>query len=336
MRRFAGWLAWLIVLGFAAGVAAAWLWPFRFEDRSGPIDLVERGLILVRSADWHLGLMSLVLAATLGVLRFPRQALVGLGLALWLLWPSLLSFVPGPAPKASGETLRVGVANLHTSNPDWAALPGIMLDASPDLLALQEHSGHWSREAPIRLGERWPHHGPDLQHRSNAPRYGVRLYHRTEFIEAPAPVAMGLGDDDGRVVRGVIEFGGRRVSVYSTHLPHDVLYTHQARIARPMMRELLRAIELDPNPIIMMGDFNTTPRGPRMAAFRRAGLRNAWSIAGRGRGATWRSDFPLRDLVGLRIDHVLISEELVCTKIERTGEFGSDHIGLIAEIRWRD
>ncbi|TVS06304.1 MAG: hypothetical protein EA423_05790 [Phycisphaerales bacterium] len=328
-------MAWAVTLGAAGLVALAWLWPFSFEDRSGPTDLVERGLIFIRSADWHLGLLTLALAALLAAFRFRLQAVTAALLVCWLLAPSLWHFVPRPTPEAEGPILRVGVANLHTRNPDWATLPGIMHDAEPDLLALQEHSGHWNREGPARLSGRWPHKGPSLRHRSNAPRYGVRLYHHTPFVEAPAPVPMGVGDDDGRVVRGVIEFGGRLVSVYSVHLPHDVLYTQQARIARPLMRELLRSIELDPNPIIIMGDFNTTPRGPRMAALRRAGLRNAWSMAGRGRGVTWRTDFPLRDFVGLRIDHVLMSEELVCTFIERTGDFGSDHLGLIAEIRWR-
>lgn len=325
----------MFVAGVVGLLAAAWLWPFRFGDISEPLNIVERVLIVVRSADWHIGLALLPCLLLLAALRFWCQTGVLALAAVWCLGPWFLLWLPRSAPEPSGETLRVGVANLHTGNPDWATLPRIMLDAEPDLLALQEHNGHWSREGPQRLGDRWPHFGPDLQHRSNAPRYGVRLYHDSAFIEPPTPMAFGLGDDDGRVVRAVIEFGGRRVSVYSVHLPHDVLYRSHVRIARPQMRELLRAIELDPNPIVMMGDFNTTPRGPRMAAFRRAGLRDAWSMAGRGRGVTWRSDLPLLDLIGLRIDHILLSEELVCTFIERTPEYGSDHVGLIAEIGWR-
>ena len=66
-------------------------------------------------------------------------------------------------------------------------------------------------------------------------------------------------------------------------------------------------------------------------AFRGAGF-DAYSLAGWGRGATWRSVGLLRWAPGLRLDHIYLSEGLTCSECYTGNRTGSDHRPVVARI----
>ena len=81
--------------------------------------------------------------------------------------------------------------------------------------------------------------------------------------------------------------------------------------------------------IVLMGDFNTLPWS---LAFRRltadTGLQHA--AAGFGYRPTWPAQRP--PILGIPIDHFLVSHGLVVHEFGTVGPTGSDHLGIYAEI----
>ena len=82
-------------------------------------------------------------------------------------------------------------------------------------------------------------------------------------------------------------------------------------------------------PVIVAGDFNTTPWSPHFRdLLATTGLRDA----GTGRG--WLPTWPGRlGPAGIPIDHVLVRGEVAVTGLRRGPDVGSDHYPLIADLR---
>ena len=91
------------------------------------------------------------------------------------------------------------------------------------------------------------------------------------------------------------------------------------------------AVQQLPRPLLVMGDFNAREESPVVQNLLRTGLRDAWSVAGRGWGFTYghavhkRIDF-------LRIDHILVSPELTVSRAKVGGSRASDHNPVIADL----
>ena len=91
------------------------------------------------------------------------------------------------------------------------------------------------------------------------------------------------------------------------------------------------AVQHLPRPLLVMGDFNAREESPVVQNLLRTGLRDAWSVAGRGWGFTYghavhkRIDF-------LRIDHILVSPELAVSRARVGGSLASEHNPVIADL----
>ena len=82
------------------------------------------------------------------------------------------------------------------------------------------------------------------------------------------------------------------------------------------------------NPLIVVGDFNTTMWSPFYKNMVKTGkLRNARS--GFGILPTWPTFMPL---VYIPIDHFLVSKEIGILKIHTGRNIGSDHLPLITDL----
>ena len=104
--------------------------------------------------------------------------------------------------------------------------------------------------------------------------------------------------------------------------------------ARPLRREQARIVrkEIDesPYPVIVVGDFNSTPVSYTYLKISH-GLHDAWAETSWGR---WGTTCKKRGL-GVHIDYILSSEELVpviCTIHNETT--GSDHRPVVATLAW--
>jgi endonuclease/exonuclease/phosphatase family metal-dependent hydrolase len=153
----------------------------------------------------------------------------------------------------------------------------------------------------------------------------------------------------GYVVRTRFRWRGRAAAHYNVHLrsfarpapPPGTSWAHPARwrrliaaLGRAYRRRahqadrLRRLIEAETRPVIVSGDFNSTPHH---WSYRRIaeGLTDAFAAGGRGRGATWPSAFPL-----VRIDHVLAGPAWRVTSARVPSLRLADHRPLLARLRW--
>lgn len=94
-----------------------------------------------------------------------------------------------------------------------------------------------------------------------------------------------------------------------------------------LVHELL---DSQPNPVIVAGDFNSTPFGKGYLAFKReSGLSDA--ARGTFRAGTWPS--PLFAPLGIAIDHVFISDQIHVQDYKVAEGLGGDHRPITVDLR---
>lgn len=85
-------------------------------------------------------------------------------------------------------------------------------------------------------------------------------------------------------------------------------------------------------PVIIAGDFNSSQDHAAFRSLLRTGLNDASRLTGQSRTPTWPSDSPLRPM-GAQIDHILVSDPLTAVEAEFVELGGSDHLGVLADIK---
>jgi len=106
--------------------------------------------------------------------------------------------------------------------------------------------------------------------------------------------------------------------------------TAQAAAARDaQLGELAARIRSVEEPLVVVGDFNISPFSPHFARFvEQTELTDAF--AGRGPEITWPTFLPI---MGIPIDHALVSRDWRIVDYRRLPAFGSDHYPMVIEIQ---
>jgi len=303
------------------------------------------------------------LLAAAGMVAALRRRRVGWGLAATAGLALLVARfgVPGwGAPSASARAqptlslLTYNVPTLSRSNP---SLVTVLQRADADLIALQEIA--------VRSAKR-----PGVQYLPRALRAVVdstdhRLpgLPRSTLVSQPVLGRLALdslgverlpsGSAPQSVTRVPFEWQGRRAVLYNIHLhtvfpdkPWEVSrstlgswsfwqtfwsgYRRGIRQRAAQARHIRRLVEAESVPVIVAGDFNSTPHD---WAYRHlaASLQDAYRASGAFGGGTYPASRPL-----VRIDHVLVSDawEVVDADILEAQAL-SDHRPLLARLRWK-
>ncbi|QZY28265.1 endonuclease/exonuclease/phosphatase family protein [Nocardioides coralli] len=124
------------------------------------------------------------------------------------------------------------------------------------------------------------------------------------------------------LVRATIDVDGRRVDVFSTHLEHA-----SRRVRTQQAGAVVERVRQSPRPVVVGGDVNAVPGTPPLRRLQRAGLVDAWAVAGRGDGFTVPAYAPRR-----RIDFVLADRSFRVRSTEVVLSSISDHRGVLAEL----
>ncbi|MBA2416893.1 MAG: endonuclease/exonuclease/phosphatase family protein [Geodermatophilaceae bacterium] len=103
------------------------------------------------------------------------------------------------------------------------------------------------------------------------------------------------------------------------HLQHNSAPARAAQLA-VVLQELPQA------PVVLAGDFNATPDAPELRVLGGRFV-DSWERAGRGRGASFPSRFPLR-----RLDYVFVSAGLTAQKAAVVPTSASDHRPLVVDL----
>ncbi|MBY0351695.1 endonuclease/exonuclease/phosphatase family protein [Tabrizicola sp.] len=198
--------------------------------------------------------------------------------------------------------------NMLFRNADLAALEADMRAANAQIVTLQEVSEP-NLALLAALRDLYPY-----QQTCPGPRVGGTAI-LTRLTPVPGTAFCGPGLAALQVVAG--NEGQGRVWLVSVHLPWPWPYPQAERIER-----LLPILDRLQGPAILAGDFN-------MVRWANSVQRLSGILGTRPAGPTFGSYVGWSSRIGLPIDHVFAPRG---GRVSPRGAFGSDHLGLLAEV----
>jgi endonuclease/exonuclease/phosphatase (EEP) superfamily protein YafD len=295
----------MLGLVLALASAAAWLAPF-----SWLFDLATHFRL-----QYFYGFLVTLSALAIGG-RW-RWVLALFPVALANALPLLPYFPHAIAVASSARRITLVNVNLLSSNRHYETLLTSLEQKSPDLVLLLEFNERWRKDlAP--LDARYPY-----QVRvAKAGPYGIALLSRIPFIDARSFMLGATPAIEARVV-----FEGQALHVVGVHLRSPVS-SRRAAERNEQLLELEALATRDQERIVFFGDFNSTPFSPYFKGWlERSGLTD--SALSRGLTITWPVFLPM---LGIPIDHCIVSDDLAVLDRERLPAFGSDHYPLLTVI----
>jgi endonuclease/exonuclease/phosphatase (EEP) superfamily protein YafD len=261
--------------------------------------------------------------AALAIRAYPAAAVLAV-VALVHGWVIKDLWWGGTASAASGGLpLRVVSANVLSQNRTPEKVLEFVRAADPDLLVLVDaRQRHWQ---PVlgALEALYPYEAPQAW-RERPP---VILFSRHRIIDAQ--VVRPPGGRRSYLMAHVM-VGDQTLAVVGVHpsSPSPAKGSASRRRNRELDHIADAARDAD-RPLIVAGDFNTTPWSPYFSDLvAAAGLRDA--AAGQGYIGTWPTWFwPAL----IPIDHVMVRGPLAVTTLRRGPDVGSDHYPIMADLR---
>jgi endonuclease/exonuclease/phosphatase (EEP) superfamily protein YafD len=309
VRRTAAAAVCLAVVGFVAVLAASFvpLHPLALVEHFR-VQLAAGGLAVVGAAGW------LAFGPRWLDARWFDAALIALLVLACVIVPDL-----GAARRAvpDGAPVRVLEVNVLRSNRSFQQVARLIADEQPDLVALVEVDARWLAELAPALAA--------YPARIEAPRddnFGLALYARGALA--------GGGEHLGSRLPSIVaeaQHGRARFAVVVEHpFPPltGALYDDQLRHF-DAVAERVRGLA---GPFVIVGDLNSTPWS-RAYARLRGGTGACDSRAGFGVQASYPAE---GWLLGIPIDHVLVSCAIGVRDRRIGPDVGSDHLPVIADL----
>jgi endonuclease/exonuclease/phosphatase (EEP) superfamily protein YafD len=280
------------------------------------------------AASWRPHVAIGVLVVAVLCLAFSRRWMAGLLVAVALtlgadvLWSGLVSAQTEAGAIRTDEApmARVMFANVLRSNPDLADLMDWVAEQDPDVLVLTEVvPGHVEEIAGAMEGYGYQ----VLEPRHHA--FGMTIYSRFPIADHQFAMlttdTLSEGGPITLVARIETEQGVLAVAGVHPFPPANVA----SMIARN--RQLEAAVDLlwdIEEPLVVVGDYNATPWSPALRQFAEELDLHGFNIA-----ATWPVWI---GFTGIPIDHALISNELLFSRIEVGPNIGSDHRPIVIDV----
>ena len=281
-----------------------------------------------------------------------------------------LAYDPGYGPLVATR-VRIATWNLWGRYGPWEARLPVIIEnlraVNADILALQEvwddGARNQAREIAAALSYAEPVYAHNLE-RDGAQSGNAVLsrwpIERSEVRTLPRKGVNGAVDDEGEERLCVFaEIGGPRgpIQVFCAHLSWS---DDHSAIRQEQTREIARFIrETRPRsfPAVLCGDLNAEQdsdelrilTGGAAAPMPRVILRDAWRAArNTSPGYTWSNDNPFAAAsldLDRRIDHVMVGQPKlggvghvrsahIAGDVPIDGMWGSDHLAVVAELRY--
>ncbi len=262
-----------------------------------------------------------VLALSLGRRRWPLVAAAFGLVMLHLVWvtPSLRTAEALPQDVSKVRPVRVVSANLLGVNADTADIARELREASADIVLVQEVTDTWAKALSSReMLELYPERS--LVVREDSFGIGVMARH---------PIAVEVVDFGVPAMLITLQVGDAKLSVLHAHTLPPRLIEMVGEWHR-MMDRIENEVRRLPRPLLVAGDLNATQFSERYERLQALGLRGAHEAVGRGLATTWPNGrFPLPPI---RLDHLLVSDDVSVLDVREGIGRGSDHRPLLAEL----
>lgn len=251
----------------------------------------------------------------------------------------------GPLSIHHQQPVRVLVLNMHAGKDaagkrNLDGISALVTQVSPDLVLLQEvdrrttRSGGEDQVDALSSGTRLDAaFAASLLHYDGG-QYGIALLSRgaigfsaTQALPVTPGQTRAGGSHEPRVA--LVAFAGVRQTdwtVINTHLdPSD----QQARTQEvAALVAAVRDQQLAARPLVVGGDFNSTPDNPVLQMVAAMKLHDAWTECGSGDGFTYPANAPAK-----RIDYLWLSADLHCATAQVVDTQISDHRPLLVTMR---
>jgi len=220
---------------------------------------------------------------------------------------------------AVGETsaFRVITANVHVRNRNPEPLIELVRNDEPDVYAIVELTQRFADALSV-LDDDYPYQVvvPDTG------PFGIALYSRWPLHDSRVFELEGLP-----VIYAEILRDGAPWHIIAAHLLPP-MSAEMAQIRGDQLDGLAEFVETVSGPVVLVGDLNISPYSPFFADFvLRAQLRSA--LQGFGPSYTWPAFAPV---LGIPIDHVLVSNDVDIAGYFRAPNIGSDHFPLMVDM----
>jgi len=215
--------------------------------------------------------------------------------------------------------VRVMTTNLNWANSRVTSVRKVIENLNPHVIGLLETNERWEQELQ-EVGERYNsyyHHGPDDG------KFGVAIMSRYPIVDLKV---INLSDEAYPSLLASIDVNGDEVRALVVH-PPPPMSAELTRIRNEQFDAIAEMGRADPR-LIVMGDFNSTPWVP---GFRRLSRGNGLTLTSRGfpYATTWPTEL---GMMGIPIDHILISGGMRVVRHESARNIGSDHRPVFADI----
>lgn len=312
--------------------------------------------LVVGDRHWSIGALNifaiyyfvplLVTVPLVMVLRARRLTMFGVILAMVASFWTTPYFVPKAAALPTGQVLRVMTFNIWAQNPDTSDIERYIRQVNPDIVALQESTAKYAQEGIATLRGQYPYQA------NIGYMWGNLILSRYPILsEEKIPQASQRTYSDQQ--RITVKVGDQTIALYNIHLSYPLL--GRTRIQSPLwfiesasryddkprneqLQMLLKRLESETLPMIVMGDFNMSDQSPTYQTIA-ARLNDSWKEQGWGLGASWpnarKAGLPAFVPPLIRIDYIWHSNAFRVVEIKQGIALGSDHIPLIATLELR-
>lgn len=274
----------------------------------------------------------------LGLLSFswPKRLL---GVLPVILFVSLYGgmFLPKTsASPESGTTITVMTHNVEAVNSNYERVAKVILEADPDIVALQELTIDIAEGLNPLLSNRYPYQA--LLPRINYSGVGVYSRFPIEVVETftAGHMAQHL----------VLNVYGQKIHLFNYHLlPPRIRFTERLSFLPYPIRDfdtkaqtnevkaITERVDRAGGPIIVAGDFNMTDQSRQYGQITQ-NLADTYREIGWGLGHTFPANkrFVPFVLPLIRIDYIFHSQEITGLDIKVGNNSGSDHFPVIARL----
>jgi len=214
-----------------------------------------------------------LLSAIIAVLLMPRLwkllALLGFAASAWTFVPEYLSTLTPRQPVSGTTTLKLMTHNVFGLNHDMKRVAAVIAAEDPDIVALQEYFPEQAALGGL-LKARYPY----AVRCQGGKRANLGLYSKVPFdremSEADCPASAQAGQRTAHIIAGFTLSDGTHFSVMTTHMDWPFPIERQ-RAEFEAAEATIRATD---GPLLVVGDFNSTPWSYVMKSFEAAtGLR---------------------------------------------------------------
>lgn len=239
-------------------------------------------------------------------------------------------------------SIRVMSYNIAAGHGDLSRIADVIRASGAELVGLQEVDVHWSDRSDFVDQARWlaealemevafaPIYSlPPLDGDVPQREFGLAMLSRHPILVAENHEITRLSTQSAEPVptplpgfqEVAVEFMGRRVSVYNTHLD----YRSDPAVRRLQVADMLRLIGEATRPVLLLGDLNAEPHAQELLPLLQR-LSDVWPPRA-DPGFTYPANGPTK-----RIDYILASEHFETRSVRVLETDASDHLPVLAEL----